>query len=304
MSFAALKRDKDKTLEKLNKEVEKLTGGYDNTADERFWSPTVDKAGNGSAVIRFLPAPGDEPVPFVRIFSHGFKGPTGKWYIEDSLTSIGKEDPVSRYNSELWSQSQDDESWQRKQVRAQKRKLHYVSNVYIVKDPGNPENEGKVKLYKYGKKIFDKLNAKMNPPEDDIEPMNPFDFWGGANFRLRIRKVEGQRNYDSSEFDSRSELLNGDDEALEAIYNQEHSLQALLDPAKFKSYEELEKRLNQVLGNTSTKTDVEKEVKRSVQEREAPEPSKTKEVDDTPFAPDPTGEDDEDLAFFKSLADE
>lgn len=249
MDFSALKNRSGKSsLEKLTQELSKLnTQSEGKAGDDRFWYPAVDKAGNGFAVIRFLPAPGNEDVPFVRMFEHGFKGPTGLWYIENSLTTIGKQDPVGELNSRLWNESTDDNSPGRKQARAQKRKLNYICNIYVVQDQLNPENNGKVKLFKFGKKIFDKLNEAMNPQFADEKPINPFDLWEGANFKLKIRNVEGYRNYDKSEFASPGPLAD-DDEDLEKIWRKTHSLQSFLAPENFKSYEELSKKLNAVLG--------------------------------------------------------
>lgn len=248
LSFAELKKSRQSTLDTLTKELTKLqapSGGSDD--DSRFWKPTVDKAGNGMATIRFLPSPEGEDMPFVRVFSHGFKGPTGLWYIENSLTTIGKEDPVSQYNSQLWNSTTDDASPARKQVREQKRKLNFISNILVVKDSANPQNEGKVFLFQYGKKIFDKINESMNPQFEDEEPMNPFDMWTGANFKLKIRQVEGYRNYDKSEFEAPAPISNDDDE-LEALWRKEHKLSEFVDPSKFKSYDELKAKLNRVLG--------------------------------------------------------
>lgn len=250
VDFAKLRNSSASSLEKLTTELQKLNTQESRAGDDRFWQPQADKAGNGFAIIRFLPAPGEEDVPFVRVWDHGFKGPTGKWYIETSLTTIGKPDPVSEYNSELWALSDDDNSDTRKQVRRQKRKLNFISNIYIVQDSAAPENNGKVKLFKYGKKIFDKLNEAMNPQFADEKAMNPFDLWTGANFKLKIRNVEGYRNYDKSEFDAVGPLFE-DDKKLEVIWKQEHSLQAFLDASKFKSYDELKARLQQVLGLNS-----------------------------------------------------
>jgi hypothetical protein len=232
-----------KSLQALTTEVSKLNSNEGSRGDDRFWSPTVDKAGNGYAIIRFLPAPANEDVPFVRLFDHGFQGPGG-WYIENSLTSIGKNDPVSEYNSKLWNSGIEAN---KEIVRKQKRRLHFISNIYVVTDSGNPANEGKVFLFKYGKKIFDKLKEVMEPQFQDEEAVNPFDLWAGANFKLKIRNVEGYRNYDKSEFDKPAPLLK-DDEELEAVWKQEHSLKEFLAPSNFKTYEELQARLNRVLG--------------------------------------------------------
>ena len=246
MSFSNLKKSSKTSLEKITQQVTKLTtaeGGGGRESDDRFWQPEVDKSGNGFAVIRFLPAPDGEDVPFVRIFEHGFQGPTGKWYIEKSLTTLNQKDPVSEYNSQLWAtglQSNQD------QVRKQKRKLNFISNIYVVSDKAHPENEGKVFLFKYGKKIFDKLNAAMNPEFEDEEPINPFDLWTGANFKLKIRKVEGYRNYDKSEFDKPEPLLE-DDSDLEKVWKSEHSLQEFLKLEHFKSYDQLKTKLYSVL---------------------------------------------------------
>jgi hypothetical protein len=245
MSFSNLKKQSKlgSLTEKLVKEVEKMnTSG--SSVDERFWKPELDKGGTGYAVIRFLPAPDGEDLPWVKLFSHGFQGPGG-WYIENSLTTLGQKDPVTEYNRELWNSGNEKD---KDTVRKQKRKLSIYSNIYVVKDPLHPENEGKVFLFKYGKKIFDKILSSMQPEFDDEEAINPFDFWEGANFKLKIVKKEGYWNYDNSEFANPSPLLDGDDDALEAIWKKEHSLSALVASDQFKSYDQLEKRLNQVLG--------------------------------------------------------
>jgi len=246
VDFSQLKRNSGKSsLEQLTSELSKLSGGQqgDKKSDDRFWYPNVDKAGNGYAVIRFLPAPPNEDVPFIRMFEHGFKGPTGSWYIENSLTTIGKTDPVSEYNTQLWNSGLESD---KKIARDQKRKVSFISNVYVITDQQNPENEGKVFLFRYGKKIFDKLNDAMNPAFPDVEAFNPFDLWAGANFKLKIRNVDGYRNYDRSEFSTTAPL--GDDEMMEAIWKKEHSLQGFLAPSNFKSYDELKAKLNRVLG--------------------------------------------------------
>ena len=250
MSFSALKQNRSASMSKLLAAAEKLNANKYET-DDRFWSPTVDKAGNGYAVLRFLPAPEGEDVAWVRYWDHGFKGSTGRWYIENSLTSIGQNDPVSELNSKLWNASSDDNSSERKQARAQKRRLHYVANVLVISDPGNPANEGKVFLFKFGKKIWDKIDDLMHPQFPGEQPINPFDFWSGANFKLKIRQVEGYRNYDKSEFEASSELFKGDDKALEGIYKQEYPLKDFLDPKNYKSYAELKKKLIEVVGETA-----------------------------------------------------
>jgi len=298
--FSSLKKTSGKSsLEKLTQELAKISTQSESKGDARFWYPNTDKAGNGYAVIRFLPAPAKEDVPFVRIFEHGFKGPTGLWYIENSLTTIGQTDPVGELNSRLWNSTTDDESPARKQARAQKRKLTYISNVYVIQDQQNPENNGKVFLFKFGKKIFDKLNEAMNPQFQDEDPLNPFDLWSGANFKLKIRNVEGYRNYDKSEFASPGPLSE-DDSVMETIWKQEHSLQSFLSPSNFKSYDELSKRLAVVLGTDKTPARASKP---KVDEDEVPwaEPKETKS---TP-AREPMmtqSEDDDDLEFFKNLA--
>jgi hypothetical protein len=245
MSFENLKKQSKlgSLTDKLVKEVEKMSTGGSGGADERFWKPEMDKTGVGSAIIRFLPAPDNEDLPWVKLYSHAFQGPGG-WYIENSLTTLGQKDPVSEHNRELWNSGTEAN---KETVRKQKRKLSYYSNIYVVKDPAHPENEGKVFLFKFGKKIFDKILNAMQPEFEDEEPINPFDFWGGANFRLKIRKVEGYWNYDKSEFDSASALMD-DDDALEALWKKEYSLSAIVAADQFKSYEDLEKRLKMVLG--------------------------------------------------------
>ena len=243
MSFASLK--KQSTLgsltAKLVKEVEKVNNG--GGGDDRLWKPELDKTGNGYAVIRFLPAPDGEEIPWAKLYSHAFQGPGG-WYIENSLTTTGGKDPVSDYNRTLWNSGNEAD---KDTVRKQKRKLSYYSNIYVVKDPTNPQNEGGVFLFKYGKKIFDKIMEAMQPEFEDEEAINPFDFWQGANFKLKIKKVAGFWNYDSSEFDKVSPLLD-DDDALEALWKKEYSLTAVTAPDQFKSYQDLEKRLKYVLG--------------------------------------------------------
>ena len=244
MSFASLKKSSFTDLlskaENLNKSETK------QGPDERLWKPEVDKAGNGYAVIRFLPAPDGEDLPWAQVWSHAFQGPGG-WYIENSLTTLGKKDPVSDLNRTLWNSGQDSD---KEIARKQKRKLSYYSNIYVVQDPANPSNEGRVFLYKYGKKIFDKLTEAMQPAFADETPINPFDFWKGADFKVKIRKVEGYWNYDKSEFAEPSTLKGFDDSELEIVWKQQYSLADFTKADKFKTFEELETRLNTVLSST------------------------------------------------------
>ena len=245
MSFNDLKKQSSlgSLTSKLVKEVEKMnSGGGAAGADERLWNPAVDKTGNGYAVIRFLPAPEGEDLPWVKLFSHAFQGPGG-WYIENSLTTINQKDPLGELNRSLWNSGNDAD---KDTVRKQKRKLSFYANIYVVRDPANPDNEGKVFLYKFGKKIFDKIMDVMQPEFEDETPINPFDFWQGANFKLKIVKKDGFWNYDKSEFDSLAPLLD-DDDALEAIWKKEYSLAAVTAPDQFKSYDALKKRLDAVL---------------------------------------------------------
>jgi len=291
----------------LQKELEKTT--QVGSVDERFWKLTTDKAGNGFAVIRFLPASDGEDMPFVKLYSHAFQGPGG-WYIENSLTTLGKKDPLGEYNRELWN-SGDEEL--KNQVRKQKRKLSYYSNIYVVKDPGNPENEGKVFLFRYGKKIHDKIMDIVNGDEiEDRAGINPFDFWGGANFKLRAKKVAGYPNYDSSEFQTPGTLEDLDDPQLESIWNRQHKLNPLVAEDTFKSYEQLQERLNSVLnlkgGQTTDKVVETFQSKPNFNDvtnmNLKPEPVKV----DAPVqlsGEDQPSEDDEDVMdFFKKLADQ
>ena len=253
MAFADLKKQSKlgSLTAKLVKEVEKMnTSG--SSSDERVWKLDVDKSGNGYAVIRFLPAPEGEDLPFVKIYSHAFQGPGG-WLIDNCLTTLNQKCPVCEHNSGLWNNGTDAG---KEVARKQKRKLTYVSNIYVVKDPSNPENEGKVFLFKYGKKIFDKISEAMQPEFEDESPIDPFDFWQGANFKLKAKNVAGYRNYDSSEFASQGALLN-DDDALEAIWKQQYSLAEFLSPNEYKTYDELKKRLSAVLGTKNSKIDEE-----------------------------------------------
>jgi len=292
MSFANLKKQSKlgSLTAKLVKEVEKLNtnGG----SDERLWKLDVDKSGNGYAVIRFLPAPNGEDLPFVKLYSHAFQGPGG-WYIENSLTTLGQKDPVSEFNTQLWNNGTDAG---KETARKQKRKLTYISNIYVVKDPANPENEGKVFLYKYGKKIFDKLTAAMQPEFEDETAIDPFDFWQGANFKLKAKNVAGYRNYDSSEFTAQSPVLD-DDDAMEALWKKEFSLAELVATDQFKSYDELKKRLEYVLGNKA-QVRQDPEVIDEDDDRGSAEQAVTTATASTSAA----GEEDDTLSYFAQLA--
>ena len=308
MSFANLKSNKT-DVSKLVSAAQSLSGGGDKKKsyeDERIWKPTVDDNGNGFAVIRFLPAMEGQELPWVRYFDHFFKGPTGQWYIEKSLTTMNQNDPVSEYNSRLWNSGHDED---KETARKQKRRLHYVSNILVVSDPSNPANEGKVFLYDFGKKIFDKIMDVMQPQFPGEEPINPFDFWNGADFQLKIRNVAGYRNYDKSEFKSTSGLFDGDETKLEATYNQLHELQEFVDPTNYKTYDELKSRLEVVLGEaTGTGSTVKNESLTQTAENVEPSSAPTPVV--APSAPEPeikvSGDEDENdtLSYFAKLAAE
>ena len=296
MSISALRNQN--SLDKLLQQVQKddsPTTEKKSYVDERLWKPQVDKSGNGYAVLRFLPAIEGEEMPWVRVWNHAFQGPTGQWYIENSLTTLNKNDPVSEYNSQLWNSGVESD---KEIARKQKRKLQYFANVYIVEDTMNPENTGKVMLYRFGKKIFDKLMEAMQPEFADETPINPFDMWEGANFKLKIRKVDGYWNYDKSEFESPSQLKPTDEE-LEAIYKKEHSLAEFLAPSNFKSYDELKTRLDTVLsGTVATKT-----AAAMVEEDEVPFKPDFKS-EPAPVMATADAEEDDAMSYFEKLANE
>lgn len=290
-SFANLKRNKN-SFEKLTKAIEATTQSTENSKDDtRFWTPEVDKSGNGMAIIRFLPAPaadGDEALPWVRIFNHGFQGPGG-WLIDNCLTTVNEKCPVCEHNSVLWNSGIEAN---KDIARKQKRKLNYIANILVISDPKNPENEGQVKLFKFGKKIFDKLSEAMNPEFEDEKPVNPFDLWDGANFKLKIRNVEGYRNYDKSEFESPEPLFGGDDDKLEKLWKSEYSLKEFLDKKHFKSYDVLKTRLDKVLGFEATSAPIKSKADDEV----------ISKIDDTDILKESNFSEDEDLDYFKSLA--
>ena len=297
MSLAALK--KQNSLDSLLGAAQKESAPQEKKSyvDERLWKPVMDKSGNGYAVIRFLPAPEGEDMPWAKLWNHAFQGPTGQWYIENSLTTVGQNDPVSEYNSKLWNSGVESD---KEIARKQKRKLQYYSNIYVVEDPANPQNEGKVFLYRYGKKIFDKIMEAMQPAFQDESPVNPFDFWEGANFKLKLRKVDGYWNYDKSEFADPSALFDNDEE-IEALWKTEYSLSDFTAPSNFKSYDELKTRLDAVLAGTVTVGTVEDVIDTPVETVTVD----TKTVD----APEPTvsvtdNDEDDTFSYFEKLASE
>jgi len=285
-SFADFKNKSRTSIEDLSKKIEDM-GKKESYKDDRYWRPELDKASNGYAVIRFLPATGEEEIPWVKLFSHGFKGPGG-WYIENSRTTLGEKDPVSEMNSKLWNSGIESD---KDIARARKRRQNYISNILVVSDPANPQNEGKVFLYKFGKKIFEKIQEAMQPEFQDESPVNPFDFWEGANFKLKVRKVSGFVNYDKSEFDTPSPVMDGDDEKLENIWNQQYSLTEIVDPKNFKSYDELNQKMHRVVGDDIRATET---VQKTAEVTEFS--SETKEVE-----PD---EKMDNLSYFEKLAND
>ena len=293
--FANLKRNRS-SLDKLTKAISDTQSGNSEAGskdDTRFWQPSVDKSGNGMAVIRFLPAPavdGDDALPWVRTFSHGFQGPGG-WFIDNCLTTLNDKCPVCEHNNTLWNSGIEAN---KDIARKQKRKLTYIANILVLSDPSNPENEGQIKLYKFGKKIFDKISEAMNPEFADETPVNPFDMWEGANFKLKIRNVEGYRNYDKSEFSDKSALFDGDDSKLESLWKKEFSLKEFTEKSQFKPYDQLKSRLDKVLGFEGVampKTKAETAVLDTFKEEDL-------DVIDKKIASD-----DEELDYFTSLAD-
>jgi len=302
MSLSAMKKSNslDKLLgaaEQENKPLEKKS-----YVDERIWKPVMDKTGNGFAIIRFLPAPKGEELPWVKLWNHAFQGPTGQWYIENSLTTISQNDPVSELNTKFWNSGVESD---KEIARKQKRKLQYYSNIYVVKDSANPQNEGKVFLYRFGKKIFDKIMETMQPAFEDETPINPFDFWEGANFKLKLRKVDGYWNYDKSEFETPSALFDKDDE-LEKLWEKQYSLSEFTAPTNFKSYDELQTRLNTVLSGT-TKVGNVTDMQTGSAFDDSPS---TTTVVDTKEEPAPTvsmsntEDDDDTMSYFEKLAEE
>jgi len=301
MSISALRNQNslDKLLQQVQKD-DKPNTEKKSYVDERLWKPVVDKSGNGYAVIRFLPAPAGEELPWVRLWNHAFQGPTGQWYIENSLTTMNQNDPVSEFNSALWNSGVESD---KEIARKQKRKLQYYSNIYVVEDTMNPENNGKVMLYRYGKKIYDKIMEAMQPEFADETPINPFDLWEGANFKLKIRKVDGYWNYDKSEFSDPSQLKPTDEE-LETIYGKTHSLADFTAPSNFKSYDELKARLDAVLsGTVATAKTAAAMVEEDTVDFTPPASTPTPEPQTAPFVA-PSNNDDDAMSYFEKLANE
>ena len=291
---------KSNSLDKLlvQAETENKPQEKKSYVDERLWKPSLDKTGNGYAVIRFLPAPEGEELPWVKVWNHAFQGPTGQWYIENSLTTIGQNDPVSEHNTRLWNSGVESD---KEIARKQKRKLQYFSNIYVVTDTKNPENEGKVFLYRYGKKIFDKIMEAMQPAFDDEEPINPFDLWKGANFKLKIRKVDGFWNYDKSEFENKSAVLK-DDDAREKLWKSQYSLAEFTATTNFKSYDELKTRLDTVLSGTVATSNV---VNMTTSFDDSPEETVVVDTTEEPAPTVSVTEEDEDtMSYFEKLAEE
>jgi len=296
MSFANLKSSRGSSIDQLVKAAGAVSEKTETKSyvDDRFWKPTQDKAGNGYAVIRFLPAKEGEDLPWVRYWDHGFKGPNGLWYIENSLTSIGQPDPVSEMNTQLWNTGREED---KAIARERKRRLHYVSNIKVISDSANPSAEGNVYLYRFGKKIFDKIMDAMQPQFADESPVNPFDFWEGADFKIKIRKIDGWTNYDASEFSPTSALHNGDDTLLEETYSKLYSLSEFTSPSNFKTYDELKTKLNRVLGVSAGVSMPEPSVSNVMEEPEIATASAVSE-------PESTSEEDDTLSYFAKLAND
>lgn len=298
MDIATLRKSRSSNFAKITTEFEKIVNPSSNSnsyEDDRYWKLERDKAGNGSAIIRFLPTAEGDELPWVRIFSHGFKGPTGKWYIENSLTTLNENDPVGELNAKLWNSGNESD---KKIAQARKRRLNYVSNILVISDPKHPENEGRVFLFKYGKKIFDMMMDKARPTFEDETPVDVFDYWDGANFKLRIRQDGEWPSYDKSTFDDPKELFDGDENKILEVANKQYPLRELLDKKYFKSYEELSRKLNSVLETGSDTINATELAEKSIA---APEP---KSAPTPTFASAPATEDDDIMAYFQSIADE
>ena len=300
MSFEDYMQNRKSAFEKLTTNLKtELQGNQDNRTDDRIWKPKMGKDGTGYAVIRLLPGSNPDKTPWVRMYDHGFQGPTGKWYIENSLTTISQKDPVSEYNATLWNSGIEAN---KDIARKQKRRTSYFANALILKDPEHPENEGQVKMFRFGQKIFDKIMSVMQPEFADDTPVNPFDMIEGANFRIKIKIVSGYWNYDSSEFEKPA-ILSEDNSKMKSIFEAQHDVHELIDSSNFKSYEELSVRLNEVTEKTSPVINNQSGLQPT---EEKGEWNNVFQKDEVP-APAPvaskSSDDDEDLEdYFKSLA--
>ena len=302
-ALRAMRKTSSNTLAKITAEMEKQETSGGKRDDENLWRCTTDKAGNGSAVLRFLPAIGETDLPWAKVYDHGFKGPSGKWYIEKCLTTIGQADPVAEHCASLWNSGVEKD---KEIARERKRRLSYYANVLVIRDPGNPANEGKVLIYKFGKKIFDKIKDKLNPVFEDEKAVDVFNPWEGANFRLRVRKVEGYTNYDKSEFDSVSAISDDDEEILNVL-NKRHDLNEFTNPKNFKSYDELSKKLADVLNGSSAGSAKAADFILEDEPRSIPAPAPSRSIDNEPkvtvgkSVAQTSDDDDDGMAFFKDL---
>lgn len=302
MDIQALRKMRNSDFSKISGEFDKIANPQTETksyVDDRFWRLEGDKAGNGTATLRFLPRVEGDELPWVRMFNHGFQGPTGKWYIENSLTTLGENDPVGELNTQLWNSGSDAN---KEIARKQKRKLSFIANVLIVSDPKHPENEGKVMLFKFGKKIFDKIMDKARPTFEDEKPVNVFDLWEGANFKLRMRKKDGYANYDESNF-SDPVAVSSDEERMLQIVNAQNKLSEFTDRKNFKSYDELKKKLNEVLSGDSfvskSAADLSDEERPSISA-----PQSKSMVASTPKSKPAPSDDDDVMSYFEKIAQE
>lgn len=305
MDINTLRKMRNSDFGKISSEFNKIANPSSESKsyqDDRFWKLEADKAGNGTATIRFLPRVEGDELPWIRVFNHGFQGPTGKWYIENSLTTLGENDPVGELNSKLWNTGNEAD---KETARKQKRRLTYIANVLIVSDPKHPENEGQVRLFKFGKKIFDKIMDKARPTFEDESPVNVFDLWEGADFKMRQRKVEGYANYDQSVFMEPSAIANGDEQQILKVVNGQHKLSEFLDRKNFKTYEELSRKLVMVL-NSEMAAPVKTAATMSEDDEDYTPPKRT-EAKSAPVKISKAVEEDEDedaMAYFKKIATE
>ena len=299
-ALRAMRKNSANSLASITQKLQAQDSGG-KKEDDRLWKASVDKAGNGSAVIRFLPAIAEGELPWVKVYDKGFQGPTGKWYIEKCLTTLGQSDPVVEYCNTLWKGSEED----KEKAKKMKRRLSYYANVLVIKDPANPENEGKVKIFKFGKKIHDKLADALQPEFEDVDPVLFFDPFAGANFRLRIRKVDGYSNTDKSDFDSSTELAGGDEEEMVRIMSERHDLSEFVDPKSFKTYEELQKKFDQVMfGGGSAGLAKASEFIMDDEPKVETKPTPKSKPEPTKVSKEPIVDDGDDMEFFKNLVED